>query len=197
VAKWLIGILVSSVVMSLILKVLPENSIKKSVHIAFGIIFLLVTAVPLLNMFSEGFEIGGTSAFLKSKVEAVSNDSDDKYIESVISEYSDSLEILAEETLLEENGAECDVTVSVCKEKDSSLFGNVLNVKCLVRKTGVDLGDDKSDSIISDIPLVEDIVISFSRENSENDFDSGPLQETLSRLFGISAEQCEIYTEGE
>ncbi|MBE7065328.1 MAG: hypothetical protein E7384_05910 [Ruminococcaceae bacterium] len=193
-ARWIIGIIVSSVVMSLILKIIPENSVKKTVHTAFGIIFLLVTAVPVLNMFSDGFDPQNIDMLFKSKIGTVSDSADDNYIKNVISEYSSSVETLAEKKLLEENGVICDVSVTVCKDIKSSLFGSVLGVKCVVSDEKPETSGDKG--IITNVPLIEDIEISFGGNSKEPEFDYDGIRKTLSDTLGVSAEICEIDSKG-
>lgn len=196
-AEWLIGIIVCSVVMSFILKLIPENSIKKSVHISFGIIFLLLTAIPLLNIFSNGIDLGSLNMLFENRIETLEDSSDDKYVESVISEYSESLNNVAENKILEEKNRVCDVSVTVCDDVDSSLFGEVLNVKCYVSEECSEdkPGDDKS--IFSKVPIVSDIVISLDSKKSEDKTDHSEIYEVLNGLFGVSEEQCEIYLKGD
>lgn len=192
-AEWLIGIIVCSVVMSFILKLIPENSIKKSVHISFGIIFLLVTAIPLLNIFSNGIDLGSLNMLFENRIETLEDSSDDKYVESVISEYSESLNNVAENKILEEKNRVCDVFVTVCDDIDSSLFGEVLNVKCYVSDECSEDKPGDGKSIFSKVPIVSDIVISLDSKKNEDKTDHSEIYEVLNGLFGVSEEQCEIY----
>ena len=194
--KWLIGILVSSVVMSFVLKILPENSIKRSAHMAFGIIFLMVTATPLLGLFSSGFKVNDIDFLINSKMENITDDADDKYVLSVVDEYSASLVKVAENKILEETGDVCKVDINVCNDIDSSRFGQVLNVRCEVLEKSESENIDEN-SIVSDIPVIKDIVISFTEKEKKPEPDSSDICDVLVELFGVTKEQCEIYAGGE
>ena len=128
--KWLISILFFSVAMTLILRMMPENTVKKTVHVSFGIIFLLIVSGPVINLFSRGINIDGVNRFFEQKIEAIDEDSDDKYVDAVIDEYSASVCGIAQERIFDETGLSCDVSVSVCNDINSSLFGSIINVKC-------------------------------------------------------------------
>lgn len=194
--EWIAGILVSSVGMSLILKILPDNSIKRAAFTAFGIIFLLVTAYPVIDFFSDDFSIEYFDDFSTEKIPEVQEDSDDKYIESVVSEYCKNLSSEAEKLLLEETGKVCSVDVTVCEDIDSDYFGKVLRAECcVISDQEADSGDK---SIVSDVPIIKDIVISLSKnDDKEDDFKSDDICEVLTDLFGITGEQCLIYAKEE
>lgn len=194
--KWLIGIVVSSVVMSLVLKILPENSIKKTVHMTFGILFLIVSATPLIGLFNSGFKVKDIDFLLNDKIENISDDADDKYIQSVVDEYSDSLVTVAENKILEETGHVCEIDVYVCNDIDSTRFGQILRVKCVVVSKSEN-EDDKDNSILSDIPIVQDIVVSLSGNTEKKEFDGSEICGVITDLFGITKEQCEIFAGGE
>ncbi|MBQ8164414.1 MAG: stage III sporulation protein AF [Clostridia bacterium] len=193
--KWLISILIFSIAMTLILRVLPENSIKKTVHISFGIIFLLAISGPVLNLFSNGLNSDGINRFFEEKISEIDEEDDDKYVETVLAEYSDSICELAKDRIYDETGMSCEVSVSVCDDVSSSLFGNVLNVKCNVvsHKENGQAQSEIENNILTDIPLVEDIVISFNTAKEETQIDEGAVISVLTELFGVSSDQCEIY----
>ena len=193
-AEWLIRIIVCSVAMSFILKVIPESSVKKTVQIAFGIVFLLVTAVPVLNTFSQGFDTDNIEFMFKNQIETIDKSSDDNYIKKVIEEYSKSVGKAAETKISEENGVMCDVEVSVCSEVSSSLFGSILNVKCVVLGEVV---SENNGGILADKPLVEDVEISLGMNRKEPDFDCEGILNTLSDTLGVSKDLCEIYVNGD
>lgn len=193
-AGWLIRIIVCSVAMSLILKVIPESSVKKTVHIAFGIVFLLVTAVPVLNAFSQGFDAGSIDFLFKDQIGTVAENSDDNYVKKVIEEYASSVEKVAEKNISEKNAVRCDVKVTVCSEVNSSLFGSVLNAKCVVLENEV---TESPDGILSDKPLIDDIKISLGMNKKEPEFDCEGILQTLSDTLGITKDLCEIYVNGD
>ena len=193
-AEWLIRIIVCSVAMSLILKVIPESSVKKTVYIAFGIVFLLVTAVPVLNAFSQGFDVGSIDFLFKDQIGTVDENSDDNYIKKVIEEYASSVEKVAEKNISEKNAVRCDVKVTVCSEVNSSLFGSVVNAKCVVLENEV---TESPGGILSDKPLIDDIKISLGMNKTEPEFDCEGILQTLSDTLGITKDLCEIYVNGD
>ena len=192
--KWLISILFFSVAMTLILRMLPENTVKKTVHVSFGIIFLLIVSGPVINLFSRGINIDGVNRFFEQKIEAIDEDSDDKYVDAVIDEYSASVCGIAQERIFDETGLSCDVSVSVCNDINSSLFGSIINVKCgILSSDDSRIQDSDENGILSDIPLVEDIVVTFGSEKDVPHIDTEGVIKVLSDMFGVSHEQCEIY----
>lgn len=195
--KWLISILTVSVAMSLLLRILPENSVKKTVHIAFGIIFLLVVTNPCIELFSKNARFDSINYFLENKISAIDENSDDKYAETVIMEYSGSLCEEAQKKIYAETGFICDIEVSVCDEIESDMFGKVLNVKCNVLKDNGTHLDESDHGIINDIPLVKDVVIEFNKKDNEEQIDTSGISDVLTEMFGINQNQCEIYIIGE
>ena len=193
-SAWIYGIVAAGFVMTFVLRILPENSVKRAVSLAFGIIFLLVTAAPIGKLFINNSASFNLSEYFEANLSGLDEEDSQDYIDEVISTYCASTENAVEEQIYEKTGYACDVVLSVNSDVKSDSFGNIISVSCRVvslEKKNSDVPYDEN-SIITSIPLIEDIVISIGGNEGENEqnFNTDDILAVISEMLGVTAEMC-------
>lgn len=172
---WLLAVIAVSVLMSILVSLLPDGTLKKSATTGIGFVYLIALLSPLIGFAGTDF----TPETLLDDVirdyawkndTAMTEESD--YMDKVISEYKKRIETECESLLQEIDGYVCDIGVTVEENTDAENFGSVTAVHCVLTEEGA-AGED----IVKPVQGIDRIVIDFHGIRTESETDAEALDE--------------------
>ena len=165
---WLLAVIAVSVLMSVLIALLPDGTLKKSAITGIGFVYLLALLSPLLGLSGNFMPENLLKDVLREF--AWENDTETEeasYMQKVTETYKKRIETECEARLAELVGYACRVTVTVEEDAKAENYGAVKHVLCTVTKDA-----ENQEDIVKPIAGIDKIVVDFRGIHTEGETDT-------------------------
>ena len=167
---WLLAVIAVSVLMSILVSLLPDSSLKKSAVTGIGFVYLIALLSPVIGLAGGKFSL---ETLLNDVLRefAWENDTtgteESDYMDKVISEYKKRIETECESMLDEIDGYACSVAVTVEENSAAENFGSIKSVNCVLTES-----EEVREDIVKPVQGIDRIVIDFHGIRAESEADA-------------------------